>query len=441
MAFSYDKSVWKYVPMVYTSFYSDSTGATYGPFFGVGSYGRKDYDIGTSNPNWHHQVMQGIGATTVRQFSRRTAVIPTDYVSYTYTYDDPGPIHRTGNGTFSGSILGLRLVNNQLPGTSPHLVSDLVGQAVRGFRKKVVQSQTSFQGGVVAGELHQTIASIRHPAQSLRRALGGYLDACKGHILRARGSTREAKLASALRGVSGSWLEFQYGIRPTLADIDDGAEALAQLGSDVGEYSIPLTFTAQGRACAEESLPVWNGFEQYPHLAFRGSVFIESIESVRLVGAVKIRPPVSQFDRTIQSLGLGFDRFVPTLWELCPWSFLVDYFADIGGAIDAWSADMGSVAWSSYTYRQTQRYKARAWLDGAATAALNPNPPYTSVPGGVSPSPLTIEEFSIYRDVPDLGSFPTFGWRIPGLGSLQWANMAALASQQGVLNGILQNVR
>lgn len=74
-------------------------------------------------------------------------------------------------------------------------------------------------------------------------------------------------------------------------------------------------------------------------------------------GAWKNSSPSGQMPLP-ELFGAGVADIVPTAWELIPWSFMVDYFSNIGVVLDAWSMRFVNFAWLNLTVRNSRVVQA-----------------------------------------------------------------------------------
>jgi hypothetical protein len=93
------------------------------------------------------------------------------------------------------------------------------------------------------------------------------------------------------------------------------------------------------------------GTSRYNQLIISGSYLnslnvqkLTEIEIIRYRGAVKAQAATTASDR-LARFGFTPSEFIPTAWEILPWSFLVDYFLNIGDLLSASVTDTSNVAW------------------------------------------------------------------------------------------------
>lgn len=291
-------------------------------------------------------------------------------------------------------------------------------QAKSYFLKRLVASQQQFAGGIFLGELREALRMIRSPAQGLRRAVDRWhRGAMKRRIRTARQYQRYSKQKRAFeikRALGESWLEQSFGWKPLINDIEDGAVALARLNlEDLGVESI----VSRGHAEKEHLKP------SYSEVAGVGGAKVKYVKmwpmsvDVKLYGKTKATPanPV-----LMASSLFGFrpESFVPTVWELTPWSFLIDYFANIGEVLEGWSWGRRGLKWSAI---DEKRSLDLVLVFGPYMPSTSNNKIHSVVNGHVQ-TRVTRRLRSAYN-----GTFtPSVTYRVPGIGSLKWVNIAGL---------------
>jgi hypothetical protein len=54
---------------------------------------------------------------------------------------------------------------------------------------------------------------------------------------------------------------------------------------------------------------------------------------------------LQKVEQVTDRLGLTANQFIPTLYEIMPWSFLIDYFSTLGVVVNAWASSGTKLAW------------------------------------------------------------------------------------------------
>lgn len=216
----------------------------------------------------------------------------------------------------------------------------------------ISESTAAFKGATFAGTIFETLDGIKHPARELTR-LHNEFGMLAQTILRngMRKGTKLA-LAEAHKVIGGTWLEWNFGIAPLLSDIDAGAQALADLVTDTGGTRRVRGFGTESKSTQTSEL--WGPTFTVGGAGIgesRMSVYYTKTEEVNVNYTVGLRHPSGLTDRLIgrQRLGLTFDQFVPTLYELTPFSFILDYFSNMGSVLEQLFQSEDNICWISKT--------------------------------------------------------------------------------------------
>lgn len=309
--------------------------------------------------------------------------------------------------------------------TNSQMKARVLNAALVEFYNHAWSALRSFQGGVFLGEVREALHMIKNPARAIRKGLNDYSSEVNRRIRRSnrgRPPSDKRSTESANRIASDTWLEYMFGWRPLFSDVRSAASAFDRLARSPHEYK-------KVSAHAEEDYSVIPANPLYirniaTFTQYWFSVRRRSGYSCRIIGEVKcsVSNPVTM---SSEVLGFTAENFVPTVWELIPYSFLVDYFSNIGDVISAWSFPQSSLAWHNKTMRTFAEREVLAWIRGA----FNPNPGDWKLYQNEG-SRLYVRQFrsSVERDPHHLG-FPSVSLELPG-SNLKWINIAALANMR-----------
>ncbi len=366
-----------------------------------------DFITGTENPRHVQQIRDGRDATTAMQAS----LLHMEYVPgylHTSTKINPTvcPPKKVGTNTWTGN-----LNQSSGSGTDPTSISITAAdsQALMKLYASLRHSQTSFQGGVFLGELAETLHLLRHPAQTLRTGVDSYLKSVKRQVKR-----NPPRLSSRI--VSDTWLEHSFGWQPLMHDIRDASLALHKLAHRRATKRVKVSFKTQSVVLASAGATA-------PATPFYG---IERLitECIVIYSAGLKCHVVDPIVRPILEVGLTPSNFVPTVWELIPYSFLVDYFTNVGAVLDAWSFPRSEISYVSKTVlRRTEKVVTGLTFNTKVFFTTGSGIDYAFDPG----------EFRLRRKLVDRTlvatlPLPAVHLKLPGTSSLKWLNIAALAN-------------
>jgi len=293
-----------------------------------------DTVTGGTNPRWRSQIARGTQAgTTLVGSSESYRPLSFDVVE-TFDWVDPTP-PGTANASKSHSGRLMLDVDNYITGTTP---SETIANnlALQHFVSKVRSKQSSIQGGVFLGELGQTVRMLRHPLGALRSGFPKYLASLKRRKL-TKGRP-EVVRRQRKRILSETWLEYSFGWAPLFSDIDSIIDTLV----------VPLPEhreTCWGVGVQRYASHGTTTFGSTPPQVVVGWKQTKTV-TVKYYGMLAIDQP-SQFSQ--KRLGLDLSSFVPTAWEVLPWSFLVDYFTNIGHIVSAATLARQDLRWTMKT--------------------------------------------------------------------------------------------
>lgn len=261
-----------------------------------------------------------------------------------------------------GFIGGINLPDQLPPPYDPSIDNDVDAEALRRLWSKLREADHQFQGGVFLGELHQTIDMLLHPAKTLQKGIASYLNSVKKRVKRVRNPKNISKV------IGDTWLEYSFGWKPLLADIDDAAHAAARIVQNIPQ--VRFHAYADGQSSSEvKSAP------SALFIIFDKRSVTRRFYGLRYYGALSPMAEDTQGNIISSAIRVqkmaGFDllSFVPTIWELVPWSFLIDYFANVGDLLNQMSTDTSKIKWLCRSRKRTSELSHICANDPAATQA------------------------------------------------------------------------
>jgi hypothetical protein len=364
---------------------------------------------GSPNPRWRQQIRDGNNAST--SFSgtlQDTKIVGgSGKLEYWYpNYTTPSRVVRFSEVTnpFAGDVANIGTLNPSFTKAD--------NQALIRAYKAIRQAQYQISGPTFLAELRETIGMLKRPMKGLTEYAQGYVNVLK---------KRKARWPKSFsRVVADTWLEYSFGWSPFLSDVKSAAETLARFHNDFRRSAV--------KAYGEDPIVIYSGYETRGY--FGGAVpFIRSTD-YRSIAKVIYRVGIDakmgyaegSVNRIIELSGFQFQNVIPTIWEILPWSFMVDYFSNVGNVIEAGCTDTSNVRHvTKNTVGETLYYNRYRTDPATARAAYGLNL--------VSCSPTSLGSWvSSSRNTtrtPTALGYPTLEFELPGQ-SGQLGNIAAL---------------
>lgn len=187
------------------------------------------------------------------------------------------------------------------------------------------------------GDLKKVAASL-HSKRHKREAV------IRRKILKSRRDylAGRSSLDSWSKDFSNLWLEYQYAWKPLISDVQKSAELLAQHHLD-GDYLKPKRVVVNLSRTASKT--------SYDSGYYRQVAKCDS--TLRVGGFVTYRLSVSNL-----ALQTGMTDPLGVAWELIPFSFVADWFTNIGDILSAYTALRSfsfTACWQSQLHVQTTK--------------------------------------------------------------------------------------
>jgi len=301
-----------------------------------------------------------------------------------------------------------------------------INEALGGFLNQISSLNSPLKGGVVLGELRKTLGTIARPFVASYKLLKAYKrQAERITIALLRKLKRDRKKGVSKRGLreahkklASLWLEYSFGIMPLVNDVGNAIVAYQKW---CGQAVAVAPIWSSG---SDESLVSTDTFTKTPafNISTIGVKTVKLQSKCRFGGEYGHRvDQQGNVDGALRACGFQLSEFVPTIWELLPFSWLADYFANVGTIITSTFTSTANVLWH---YRTTKATRTQEWTARCNWAKCGPliGPGATLVLD--QQGDMVMETTSFTRSVPQLG-VPGLVFKIPGL-TTQWANMLAV---------------
>jgi len=361
--------------------------------------------IGIDYPAWRSRVRRGLNATTPYSCNFQTFDTSARIDASAVVTEPTSTPHRT-EFIIRGTPASWTTAASD---PTPLAVAQADLTARSQFLSRYRSRRTQFQAGIFLGELRKTVKMIRSPVQALRESINGYVRLAKKRAYKAK---------YPHQAIAETWLEYAYGIKPLVSDAEDALRL-----ATAHPYRVFERISGNGIDVQERA---------YTKLSYSSSACrvlytrrSEGRVEVRIKGAIRAENNPPGFP---EQCGLSWSNVLPTFWELIPYSFLVDYFTNVGKVIDGVSTGTVSLAWGSFSQKKIRQLEyvvtSLDWdyLESFGSAKATHSGHASG--GGIASTRTNLDRNSI--NAVSVGLRDT-QFKLPG-SDLKWLNIGALAT-------------
>jgi hypothetical protein len=369
---------------------------------------------GQSVPNWRARIKSGQAATSPfvgNYFNMRESKPFRGQITRKQPSPSAPVYAESVYGTVSDGVPSFGDLNTSL--TDTQALTKIYG-ALRG-------AQSHASGMTVLGELRETLRSLRRPYTTAVQLVDTYLDKAFKASKRYRWKDGSAAHRRRVRprvekALADAWLETAFGLVPLISDVKDIAEAVARFEND--SHRERIFGRAENVVSGSNARTIVGTATSY--IQIQKDVKETMTHKVQYLAFLEWKQSADfgSNRRLVELMGFRPDLFIPTVYELLPWSFLVDYFSNLGDVIETGCQSQSLV---SFAMKTTILESKRSCLQTPVpTSAPIPIVYSLCEPGSVTQvrKRVTRSSYSQLPAVPLLFSLPG--------SKMKYANMLAL---------------
>lgn len=397
------------------------------------AYAWEERADGESCPNWRDRIASLQSATTPFTANQVTVV----HTDGTLAFD--GYVTALGDTFASRRISGMsgclkfQNYSTQTPANGT-LIHKAESMASSKFYNEAQSTIKALEGGELLGETHKTAKEIVRLTSAV---VGGLFDWRRTlNLLRSshKKGNREASFKRLMRVSSDAYLAWKFGADPLIKDVN----ALAHdLKNDFIEKSV---IEVKGKASAPGPINGTSSVVSPIGALVSARADVTQIEEVSIKYEACLVLQRYGNEGFVERLGLSPSNFAPTLYNLFPWTWLLDYVTNVGDIVSAIAFDPGKVAWSNKTLRRTLKTTVTAGLYPEVSFGLTPHAGYPIA----SPSTTVWTTKTIARQNAMPDRIPDFRFRCPDFqsegGRSKWMNIAAVLASQTFGGSVLKSM-
>jgi hypothetical protein len=264
--------------------------------------------VTSSDPNWRIKVAKGVNASQAYSFNGGSASPARIYCET-----------RTLNGSDVIHGVNLQCEVGIVPGTFSVDDSTVYDQALEKFKRKL----SSHAGNINALTPAIETRDLRHTISQAAKLTNGLLETLLD-IKRTRG-------ASAAKYAADAWLTYGFGIAPIISDSK-------KICTAISDFLLRRDHTATLSGAASSDFIRGGRFDSLFAGAYGANVGAHWTNlykiSYQFKGRWNFNIQSANDYSFIEALSLDLPALVPTAWELVPFSWVADYFGNVGDYLE-----------------------------------------------------------------------------------------------------------
>lgn len=299
-----------------------------------------NYKTYESNPSWKVQVVKG-----------QNASLP--YRRSTWVLKDPGVGIRGATQSVPFGYAGYTSVRSF---ASSGVIGTSFPTPGRGQASDLNQATSKFKNKLRDITPHAKSLAPLVESRELKRLVVNTNNICEDFIDTTVSFIATRRLGPKVRKeLYNQWLNFSFGISPLLSDIREIGSSIAR---HIARQDTTVRTSATNKSSGHSHIQCSSAAIYRPQgMIAVDSGRVEWTNSCRIVGAYDFPLSSSEDYSILDSLGLGWSDIPYTLWELTPYSWLIDYFVTVGPFLeDAFYVPPGTTKYLVSTVKYDATY-------------------------------------------------------------------------------------
>jgi hypothetical protein len=247
-------------------------------------------------------------------------------------------------------------VHSSVPGVS--LINSVDDTALRDLA--LARLKNRLNGDLNQVKLLVPLAELREMRGMIHASANMATDLVKSLL-----EIKRTKGKSAVKYAADAWLNFSFGVRPFVSDVQNACESISS-------YLLRQRFTRVVHGSATKTWLAKEKASATPLFGFNTYNLFEGVHSLsyRYVAGIDFSFLTSNNYGISDQFGFEFASLPASAWELVPYSWLVDYFTTVGAYLDdTFVVPPGSTIYCVLNKRYTLKGESRVSI-----SSITPDP-------------------------------------------------------------------
>jgi hypothetical protein len=323
---------------------------------------------GTRVPDWKQKIADGLNASSDFTSDRKEMLEMSPSTASLSAVAYSGSPPATLKESFEGFVVRPSNTLNHLS----VVTVDAQAAALQRIYAKIRSEYQKLNSSAVVAEGLDVIRQFGAPMSAIIGLTNRRINRLELASRGLKGSTAFRKIEWA-KIVAGTWLEYSFGLKPLISDSVKIAEALAHW-QDEADYDFHSRARVVGRGTSNA---VTQPTPSSSLLYSSGKLFYQGVDRTETtykeqyvcgLGASH-RADIGSNERLRQLLGFTPENWIPAIWEVVPWSWLIDYFTNVGQILQAGVTSTADVRWTCRTVSRETIRQYTTTIDSKGTRA------------------------------------------------------------------------